>query len=586
MLRQRISRDALAQPFAASILSKPSGKSPAESKKTLSDFPGSGCLMGEMQAQSDAQLLRAYAERRDEAAFRELVARYTDLVYSAAFRQVESAATAGDIAQSVFTALARKPEVLVRGRDASTPLNLAGWLHRATRFAALNHRRATRRRLTHERQAMEQLLTNSDPAAGWEQIRPVLDEALDSLGDEDREALLLRYFKNQDFRAVGLALGVSDDTAQKRVSRAVERLREYFSQRNVTIGASGLAVVISANAVQAAPIGLAATISAAAILAGTAVQTSTVIAAAKTIAMTTLQKTIVTATLAVVAGAGIYEAHQAAQLREQNQTLQQQQAPLAEQIQQLQNERDKATNIISWLKQELAKNESNNAELLKLRGEVEVVRNQLADAKRASRPVEQPPLATGQAYLKRSYEHGAKHEFEAELDDLNHAIELDPTLAQAYRERAGLYSRLPEDRGGEKQAIADYSYFLKLKPNDVGSLLMRADSYEKSREYDKSIADYTAVIESINQNTADFSNVYMGNNTDKSYWIASAYTMRAQIYKVDKHDYSNAIADYTATIQLNPISPNSYRSRGECYEAIGETAKAQQDFAIEPKRSF
>ena len=115
---------------------------------------------------------------------------------------------------------------------------------------------------------------------------------------------------------------------------------------------------------------------------------------------------------------------------------------------------------------------------------------------------------------------------------------------------------------------------------------MRADSYEKSREYDKSIADYTAVIESINQNTADFSNVYMGNNTDKSYWIASAYTMRAQIYKVDKHDYSNAIADYTATIQLNPISPNSYRSRGECYEAIGETAKAQQDFAIEPKRSF
>ncbi len=113
---------------------------------------------------------------------------------------------------------------------------------------------------------------------------------------------------------------------------------------------------------------------------------------------------------------------------------------------------------------------------------------------------------------------------------------------------------------------------------------MRADSYEKLREYDKSIADYTTIIESINQNTADFSNVYMGNNTDKSYWIASAYTMRAQIYKVDKHDYSSAIADYTATIQLNPISPNSYRSRGECYQAIGETAKAQQDFAIEPKR--
>lgn len=54
---------------------------------------------------------------------------------------------------------------------------------------------------------MEQLLTNSEPSADWEQIRPLLDEALDGLGDEDREALLLRYFKNQDFRTVGLALG-------------------------------------------------------------------------------------------------------------------------------------------------------------------------------------------------------------------------------------------------------------------------------------------------------------------------------------------------------------------------------------------
>jgi len=539
-----------------------------------------------MQARSDAQLLRDYAEARDEAAFRELVTRYTDLVYSAAFRQVESAATASDIAQSVFTDLARKPGALVGSSTDASAKSLAGWLHRATRFAALNHLRDTRRRLTHERQAMEQLLTNSDPAADWEQIRPVLDEALDSLGDEDREALLLRYFKNHDFRAVGLALGVSDDTAQKRVSRAVERLRDYFSKRNVTIGASGLVVLISANAVQAAPAGLAAAISAAAVLAGTAVSTSTIVAATKTIAMTTLQKTLITATVAVLAGAGIYEARQAAQLREQNQTLQRQQAPLAEQLRQLQSERDKATNTLSWLRQELAKNGSNNAELLKLRGEIGVVRKLLAEAKSANGPADQPPLATAEAYLKRSYEHEAKREYEAELDDLNHAIELDPTLAQAYRERAGLYSRLPEDRGGEKQAVADYSRHLELKPNDVGSLLMRAADYEKLGDYDKSIADYTAVIESANQNTADFSNVYGGDKTDKSWWIASAHTMRAQIYKNDKHDYSSAIADYTATIQLNPLSPSAYRSRGECYEAIGETAKAQQDFAIEPKHQF
>jgi RNA polymerase sigma factor (sigma-70 family) len=330
--------------------------------------------MVEMHEKSDVQLLRDYAEDGHEAAFRELVTRHADFVFSAALRQVNSPDLAGDIAQGVFTDLAHKARLLAE----QMPGSLAGWLHRGTRYAALNHLRDTRRRLANERQAMEQLLINSESAPDWERIRPVLDEALDSLGDEDREALLLRYFKNQDFRAVGLALGVSDDTAQKRVSRAVERLREFFSKRNVTIGASGLVVLISANAIQAAPVGLAATISAAAILAGTAVHTSTIIAATKTIAMTTLQKTFIAATLTAAIGTGIFEAHQASQLREQNQTLQQQQAPLAEQVQQLQRERDDATNRLAGVADEIARIQNGNTELLKLRGEIGRLRGNAA----------------------------------------------------------------------------------------------------------------------------------------------------------------------------------------------------------------
>src|SRR5437867_13447045 len=121
---------------------------------------------------------------------------------------------------------------------------------------------------------------------------------MDSLDDTDRSAILLRYFENTSLREVGQALGTSDDAAQKRVSRAVDRLREFFAKRGVTAGASGLVVVISANAVQAAPAGLAVTISTSAALAGGAVQTSTALAATKAIAMTTLQKTIIGATLA------------------------------------------------------------------------------------------------------------------------------------------------------------------------------------------------------------------------------------------------------------------------------------------------
>lgn len=189
---------------------------------------------------------------------------------------------------------------------------------------------------------MAQLFTDAESSADWEHIRPVLDEALDSLQDEDREALLLRYFKKQDFRTVGFALGISDDATQKRVSRALERLREYFSKRNVTVGASGLAVLISANAVQCAPVGLVTAISAASVLGGTAVSTSTVISTTKIIVMTTLQKTLVAATVAILAGAGIYKAHQVGQLRKQNQTLRQQQTDLIEQNTKLSMQRDQA----------------------------------------------------------------------------------------------------------------------------------------------------------------------------------------------------------------------------------------------------
>lgn len=213
-------------------------------------------------------------------------------------------------------------------------------------------------------------LLSAEPDASWEQIAPHLDAALGELSEPDRDALLLRYFEKKSAGEMAQILGISDEAAQKRVSRAVERLRELFSKRNVTIGAGGLVVLISANAIQAAPVGLMITISAA--LAGTAVSASTAIAVTKTLAMTTLQKTLITATVAVLAGAGIYETRQAAQLRDHVQTLQQQQVPLVGQIQQLQVNYADATNRLAGLLAENSRlnRNPNQTELLKLRGEV------------------------------------------------------------------------------------------------------------------------------------------------------------------------------------------------------------------------
>lgn len=334
--------------------------------------------MGEMHDQSDAQLLRDYAEHDAETAFAEIVVRHTDLVYSAALRQVYSPDLARDVTQSVFTDLARKAREV--SFKLSPEASLVGWLYRGTRFAARDLYRNETRRTQRERQAMEQLHPTPETPPDWDQLRHALDDAMSELDDADRDAVLLRYFKNHDLRTVGATLGISDDAAQKRVSRAVERLREFFAKRGVTVGASGLAVVISANAVQAAPVGLALTISAAASLTGTTIATTATITATKAIAMTALQKTIVTATIAVLAGAGIYEARQAAQLRGQVQTLEQQQGHLAEQIQQLQQERTTAPESPA----QVAIPSDQTTELTMLRSQMSELRRKLTDLERGN----------------------------------------------------------------------------------------------------------------------------------------------------------------------------------------------------------
>jgi hypothetical protein len=149
----------------------------------------------------------------------------------------------------------------------------------------------------------------------------------------------------------------------------VERLRDFFNKRNVTVGAGGLVAVITANAVQAAPVGLAATISAAAVLGGATAVTSTAVTAAKAIAMTTLQKTIIGTALAIAVGTGVFEAHQASKLHQQNESSRQQQTALAAQIQQLQSENTRLSNQIFEAHDQQALTKSQFNELLKLRGQ-------------------------------------------------------------------------------------------------------------------------------------------------------------------------------------------------------------------------
>jgi RNA polymerase sigma factor (sigma-70 family) len=269
-----------------------------------------------VSSRTDTELLRDYAEQDSECAFSELVRRNVDLVYSTALRLVRDASLAQDVSQRVFVALAQD------AGQVSSRAVVSGWLYRTTRNIAANAIRSDVRRRAREQEAaiMNQLL-GGETAAVWESIAPHLDATLNELSASERDVVLLRYFQRKSAHEMSQALGISVEAAQKRVNRAVERLRELFARRGITVGAGALALLLMTNAVQSAPAGLAASISTSA-LGGAFVHTSTSIASAKLIVMTTLQKTLIVSTLAVVIGAGFCETRRVARARNQARTSQ------------------------------------------------------------------------------------------------------------------------------------------------------------------------------------------------------------------------------------------------------------------------
>jgi len=323
----------------------------------------------------DAQLLRDYADHRSEQAFGELVKRHMDLVYSTARRLVGGDAhLAADVTQTVFIDLARKACSL--GRCAV----LSGWLYRHTCYTASKAVRSERRRQAREKEAVAMNAQNdqSDADAVWQQIAPVLDDAMNRLGTRDRDAIVLRFFERRDLRVVGAALGVSEDGAQKRVSRALEKLRGYFARRGITLSAATLATLRSSQAISTAPAALAAsgTGSALAAAGGTGLGLGLLNL------MTTTQAKVAIAAAVMLAGVGaplVFQRQTNAKLREENVALRQQAAEARELRERL--ARLRALEVDAA---ELERLRAEHADLMRLRGQVGELQRELANYKGAA----------------------------------------------------------------------------------------------------------------------------------------------------------------------------------------------------------
>jgi RNA polymerase sigma factor (sigma-70 family) len=222
-----------------------------------------------MQPTDDGVLLRQYSENHSEEAFAALVTRHINLVYSVAVRCVGDPHQAEEVTQAVFITLAKRAAQLRHDKA------LSSWLFQTTRLTVSNFVRSETRRHRRELEAQMQSVLNDPGNDLWPSIAPMLDEAVAGLNEKDRHAIVLRFYEGRNLREVGAALGASEDAAEKRVHRAVEKIRTFFAKRGVTVGASGLLVALSANAVQAAPVGMAQSVTVATMATGAMVATST-----------------------------------------------------------------------------------------------------------------------------------------------------------------------------------------------------------------------------------------------------------------------------------------------------------------------
>src|SRR5438477_7328825 len=217
----------------------------------------------------DMDLLREYARRDSEEAFATLVARHINLVHSVALRQARDPHLAEEITPAVFIMLARKAASL--GPKTILP----GWLCRAARYVSANALTIQRRRHRREQEAHLQSILNESEPSDWPQIAPLLDGAMEQLGQKDHDAVVLRFFEGRNFKEIGAALGASEDAAKMRVNRALEKLRRFFTKRGVVSTTTIIAGAISANSIQAAPMVLAKSVTAVAFAKGAAASAST-----------------------------------------------------------------------------------------------------------------------------------------------------------------------------------------------------------------------------------------------------------------------------------------------------------------------
>jgi RNA polymerase sigma factor (sigma-70 family) len=330
------------------------------------------------------QLLRDYATTGSETAFQDVVVAYLNLVYSTALRLVNGDShLAEDVTQRVFADLAKM------AGDLSHDVMIGGWLHRHTCYIASKTIRTERRRQAREQQAVLMKELNESSPENIAVLAPVLDDAINQLGSKDRQAIVLRFFEQRDFRSVGDALAVNEDAARKRVDRALDKLRVLLKRRGLTFSAAALGTALSSSAVSAAPAALAIGIAHSA-LATVASGGTTAIALLQFMSMTKFQAAIIATLVVAFSVPLVLQQRTANRAQAENEALRGQ----LQQMEQVTAENARLSNLLAKAQPPAPSGDKQQQrELLKLRGEVGTLRKTAEDAAASAAKATEAPLS-------------------------------------------------------------------------------------------------------------------------------------------------------------------------------------------------
>jgi hypothetical protein len=356
--------------------------------------------------------------------------------------------------------------------------------------------RSERRRLARERQAVEMNNLEDHSAANLASIAPILDDAINQLGAEDRAAILLRFFEQHDFQAVGNSLGINEDAARKRVDRALDKLESMLKRRGVGFSAAALAATLATQAVSAAPAGLAVSVSSV-VLSGTAVGSGTALTILKIMSMTKLQIGIAAVVVAVgVSLPLVMQQRTQTRLTAAQEQLQKRDAELK----QLASENERLSNLVARSSTQVAASPAGNKsnEVLKLRGEVGRLRNEsIANASaRTNGPSALSGLTANPEMYKliRDQQKMAMgmiyKDFTKQLNlSTNDSEKLSDVVADHVMDNVQLITELLHDHKSPEDMEAALAAQEGVGDQKIQELL-GVEGYTKYKEYTKNLASY------------------------------------------------------------------------------------------------